>query len=199
MVLGYIRNEAKRFKVFVANRVQLIRENSDVNQWRYTEIKKNPADYTSCGLTPSYSKKVKSWISGPEFLWEGESKWPNLEDKVPDIANEDQEVKTTISINAIRIEGDIFSNMVERISTWKKLLRVMAFVMKFMKRMKKISGDRKESNVLTAEDMRPAKVIVLKHYQEAEFKESYKILNEEGDQSKKLEENIGCLNPYLDE
>ena len=80
MVLGYIRNEAKRFKVFVANRVQLIRENSDVNQWRYTEIKKNPADYTSCGLTPSYSKKVKSWISGPEFLWEEESKWPNLED-----------------------------------------------------------------------------------------------------------------------
>ena len=78
MVLGYIRNEAKRFKVFVANRVQLIRENSGVNQWRYIEAKKNPTDYTLCGLTPSYSKKMKSWISGPEFLWQEESKWSNF-------------------------------------------------------------------------------------------------------------------------
>ena len=70
MVLGYIRNEAKRFKVFVENRVQLIRENSDVNQWRYIETKKNSADYALHGLTSSYSKKVKSWISCPEFLWQ---------------------------------------------------------------------------------------------------------------------------------
>ena len=47
--------------------------------------------------------------------------------------------------------------------------------------------------------MRSAEVIVLQHYQEAEFKEAYKILSEKGDQSKRLEENIGCLNPYLDE
>ena len=31
VVLGYINNSAKHFKIFVANRVQLIRENSDVN------------------------------------------------------------------------------------------------------------------------------------------------------------------------
>ena len=50
----------KQTKVFVTNRVQLIRENSDVNQWKYIETKKNPADYTSRGLTSSYSQKVKS-------------------------------------------------------------------------------------------------------------------------------------------
>ena len=68
MVLGYISNEAKRFTVFVANRIQLIRENSNVNQWRYIETKKNSADYTSCSLTLYYSKKMKSWISGSKFL-----------------------------------------------------------------------------------------------------------------------------------
>ena len=115
-----------------------------------------PADYTSRGLTPSSSKKVKSWISGPDFLYEQELKWPNLEDRVLDIANENREVKTTISINAIKIEGDTISNMVEQISGWKKLLRVMAFVMKFVKRMKKISADGSESNALTVEDMRSA-------------------------------------------
>ena len=46
--------------------------------------------------------------------------------------------------------------MVEQISGWKKLLRVMAFVMKFVKRIKKISADGSESNALTVEDMRSA-------------------------------------------
>ena len=75
----------------------------------------------------------------------------------------------------------------------------MAFVTKFVKRMKQISADGNKSNVLTVEDMRLAEVIVLQHYQKAEFKETYKILNGKRDQSKKLEENIGCLNPYLHE
>ena len=92
-----------------------------------------------------------------------ESKWPNLENHIPDIANEDQEVKTTVSINAVRIEGDILSNMVELISTWKKLLQVIVFVMKSVKRLKKISAD---GNVLTVEDLRTAEVIVFQHYQE---------------------------------
>ena len=66
---------------------------------------------------------------------------------------------------------------------------------KFLKRMKKISADRNESSVLTVEDMRSAEVIVL----QTEFKEAYKILNKKEVQKKKLEENIVCLNPYLDE
>ena len=37
IVLGYVNNDAKRFKIFVANKVQLIRENSDVNHWMYVD------------------------------------------------------------------------------------------------------------------------------------------------------------------
>ena len=35
-------------------------------------------------------------------------KCPNLEDQVPDIVNEDQEVKTAVSTTAVKIEGDIY-------------------------------------------------------------------------------------------
>ena len=141
VVLGYIRNEPKRFKVLWQTESNSWEK---IQMWISGDILKpkkiQQIIYTSCGLTPSYSKKVKRCKSGPKFLWEEESKWPNLEDRVPDIANEDWEVKTAISINAIRIEGDILSNMVEQISSWKKLLQMMAFVMKFVKRMKKISA-----------------------------------------------------------
>ncbi len=43
-VLKYIKNENKRFKTFVANRVTTIREVSDVDQWRYIPTAQNPAD-----------------------------------------------------------------------------------------------------------------------------------------------------------
>ena len=46
VVLGYFYNDAKRFKIFVVNRVQLIRENSDVNQWIYVDSRSNPGDDT---------------------------------------------------------------------------------------------------------------------------------------------------------
>ncbi|KAJ8019886.1 hypothetical protein HOLleu_41658 [Holothuria leucospilota] len=39
IVLGYIRNEERRFKTFVANRVSKIRENSSPDQWRHVGSK----------------------------------------------------------------------------------------------------------------------------------------------------------------
>ena len=40
-VLVHIRSITKRFKVFVANRVQKIQEKSDVNQWNYVKGKES--------------------------------------------------------------------------------------------------------------------------------------------------------------
>lgn len=37
VVLGYIKNEARRFHVFVANCVQKIRDTTDPRQWFYIE------------------------------------------------------------------------------------------------------------------------------------------------------------------
>ena len=49
-VLKYIANETKRFHTFVANRTSVIREASDIEQWRYVSSKENPADDTSRGM-----------------------------------------------------------------------------------------------------------------------------------------------------
>ena len=59
VVLGYINNESKRFKVFVANRVQMIRDHSDPSQWYHVNTKLNPADDASRGLDSKDSDKIK--------------------------------------------------------------------------------------------------------------------------------------------
>ncbi|XP_047666930.1 uncharacterized protein LOC125140835 [Tachysurus fulvidraco] len=69
VVLAYINNEARRFHVFVANRVQLIRDVTDPSQWCYVNTTDNPADYASIGLNAS-AISTSMWLSGPKFLWE---------------------------------------------------------------------------------------------------------------------------------
>ena len=69
VVLGYINNEAKRFHVFVANRIQMIHNLSKKSQWRYVPSVLNPADDASKGLLTTQIKKSNRWFNGPEFLW----------------------------------------------------------------------------------------------------------------------------------
>ncbi|XP_076065278.1 uncharacterized protein LOC143039289 [Oratosquilla oratoria] len=49
IVLAYIQNETGRFRTFVANRVTLIRQVSEANQWHHVSGEDNPADLLSRG------------------------------------------------------------------------------------------------------------------------------------------------------
>ena len=70
VVLGYFSNEAKRFHVYVANRVQQIRGLTDPNSWFYVETNSDPADEASRGFTAKQLIEGSRWLIGPEFLWE---------------------------------------------------------------------------------------------------------------------------------
>ena len=72
-VLGYIANESRKFKIFVANRVEMIKEDSDPTQWFYVSSKENPADYSSRGVEANNVNVVKTWFEGPSFLWRSAS------------------------------------------------------------------------------------------------------------------------------
>ncbi|XP_042885328.1 uncharacterized protein LOC122261636 [Penaeus japonicus] len=50
VVLGYIKNDARRFHVFVANRVQYIKDRTSPVNWKYIDSAQNPANAASCGL-----------------------------------------------------------------------------------------------------------------------------------------------------
>ena len=68
VVLRHLRHTHKRFKVFVANRAQQIREHTDVSQWNYAPSKMDPAGCASQGLTGSKKKHLHFSFNCPEFL-----------------------------------------------------------------------------------------------------------------------------------
>ena len=49
-MLGNIANDTRAFKTFVVNRVHMIQENSNIEQWKYVTSKENPADDASRGM-----------------------------------------------------------------------------------------------------------------------------------------------------
>ena len=50
IVLCYLKNDTRRFKMFVANRVKEIRDHTTKDQWLYVNTKENPGDDASRGL-----------------------------------------------------------------------------------------------------------------------------------------------------
>ena len=68
-VLGYIRSQSKKFKVLMANRVEIIRKNSCDSLWFHVNTKVNPADYSLRGIDAYNAEAKETWFNGPSFLW----------------------------------------------------------------------------------------------------------------------------------
>ena len=116
MVLGYINNNTKNFKIFVANRIQQIHEGSNVTQWRDVPSKMNAADDVSCGLDANNTSSSK-WFKGPEFLWYGETSWP-LE-RTEAITDKGPEVKHLLTINRIAENYGMLSYLTQNLKLEK--------------------------------------------------------------------------------
>ena len=59
-VFGYIANESRKFKMFVASGVEMIKDGSDPTQWFYVSSKKNLVDYSSRGVETNNVNAVKT-------------------------------------------------------------------------------------------------------------------------------------------
>ena len=77
VVLKYIKNQNKRFHVYVSNRVSRIRESSSPDQWRYVNTAENPADMLTRCTTAS--KLGTKWTEGPAWLRHYKSTWPTAD------------------------------------------------------------------------------------------------------------------------
>jgi hypothetical protein len=105
-VLRYISSDQRRFHTFVANRVQAIREISDVNQWRYVATQDNPADEASRGVDAIHLKQ-SCWLNGPSFLWNTEENWPDQPFVLNPVTENDPEVKKTVTTSTVIIDNTI--------------------------------------------------------------------------------------------
>ena len=128
VVLGYINSDARRFKVFVANRVQQIRDHTSPKQWHYVESSSNPADDASRGLG-SKKKDQRRWFDGTSFLWRRKQCWLE-KSELEEVSDEDPEVRKVVKVNISNIQNSsVLSKLHKITSSWIKMKRIMALIM----------------------------------------------------------------------
>ena len=187
VVLAYISNEVARFHLFVANRVKMIREESEVTQWNYVPSKENPADDTTRGLKLTSSDKDKRWINGPDFLYKPRSNWPK-QPKSFTIDQDDKELKK-IKCNSTLVKSrDIITILEERISTWLKMKRVVVTI---------LSWYRKKS--ISVEALHNAEFAIIRLVQRRAFSEEVESLQRSTGSSVKKSSPLLKLCPFIDD
>ncbi len=185
VVLAYISNDARRFHVFVANRIQQIRESTSPDQWRYVESKENPADDASRGLRAQELLSCPRWLSGPEFLWKQEIITTPVEN--PLISDDDPEVKKVKSLVTQRIDAEspTILQRLEYFSDWHRAKRAIAVCLRLRKRLnrKRTDNDQNQAGVRpqpyrpsSVEELRKAEVEIVKAAQHQAFPNEIQLL-----------------------
>ncbi|WP_239110332.1 hypothetical protein [Streptococcus dysgalactiae] len=126
IVIHYINNVRTRFRIFVANRLAIIHEETGVSQWRYVPSAHNPADYCSRGLRKF--EKLHTWTDGPEFLRGPKENWPDS--TVPNAPTDAMESKRLVLTINTDSTVPLLSKL-NRFGDWKKLLRAISWWTRF--------------------------------------------------------------------
>ncbi|XP_073957142.1 uncharacterized protein [Choristoneura fumiferana] len=130
-VLHWIKNDARNYKTFVANRLGEIDELSNAAEWRYIPTKLNVADAATREVYDSTIFK-NEWFKGPDFLHEDVSKWPR------DLVNLKMENLGSEFVTLVQTTNEYIPIPdPSRFSSWLRLLRATAAVLKFIDRCRK--------------------------------------------------------------
>ena len=188
IVLQYIRNEDKRFNTFVANRVAMIRGQSDPGQWHFVDSHANPADDITRSMGANELKANTRWLTGPEFIQLDESKWPRDASKAGTIDDDDPEVKKRKDTQVFAAEtnqSDAVDKLINYHSSWYQLQRAVAWVL----RLKQILRSKSQGNgcyakgPLSTGDIAAAEEAIVKYVQLQTYSEEYKMLKDRQAQS----------------
>ena len=223
-VLKYIRSDTARFKTYVANRVSLIRDNSDPSQWRYVKGKDNPADDSSRGLSAGKFMEQRRWMHAPEFLWKPEESWPEVE-TLGSVLQDDPEVRRSTAVFTAVVDTETPTDqLISYFSNWMKLLKAVAWYLKLKKslmlRVKekdfpsyqvttrshsqkvspklKVFSTKPSGQLLTVEDLSQAERSVISYVQRQAFPAEIRTLQMTPPQVKRSSK-ICRLDPVLDE
>jgi hypothetical protein len=148
--LCWIRNE-RLWKQYIQNRVTEIQKLSSPEMWHFCPGILNPANLPSRGISAKALCQERLWLKGPDFLFQSEDQLPTNPEKGT-IDNDDDilceavkgptDVVRSLPANTSEEPKVIRANIsavidIDRFGNLKKLLRVTAYVLRFVNALKK--------------------------------------------------------------
>ncbi|XP_055615071.1 uncharacterized protein LOC129761374 [Toxorhynchites rutilus septentrionalis] len=131
----WLNSDHRRYSPYVGCRISEILDSTNLRDWRYVPSKKNVADDgTKWERIPDVSTGSR-WFIGPDFLRRSEQEWPRAPFTV---GTTDLELRPHLLLHC---EAFVRIIPTGKYSNWKKLQRITAFVLRFIRNLrKKIKG-----------------------------------------------------------
>ena len=156
VALCWIVGLDKDWKPFVQNRVNEIRESVPVSSWSHCPGMLNPADLPTRGLTTEELSRNTLWRNGPDLVQIPEN--VQLSDDLPEPCTAEMKAHVLISCGQVPTVSNAIE--AERFETLHKLYRVTAYIIKFLKILRK-----KSKAGLTTHDLQEAELLWIKDNQ----------------------------------
>ena len=161
--LYWIYNQGE-WKQWVQFRVSEILKLTKKSDWGHVGGKDNPADIGSRGASALVLCNNKLWWEGPVWLRGGEENWPNTL-VLKDTMQVQDERKKTVVLSVVAENNDRVSNVVnvEKFTSLNKLLRVTAWVRRFINNVKeqRKKGELKKGGLEVVEIKEAEKVWII--------------------------------------
>ena len=208
-VLQWITNK-RIYKQYVQSRVDEIRQMTNQCLWRHCPGAINPADLPSRGTGANELVKSQLWWSGPEFLKSSEDKWPvtylkelSTQASLEIVKNQPTIFHSLLSTETSRPDQMDICNVIEvrNFSRFNRLLRVTAYVLRFVNHLKggvrRQSGSKRVSTKLVeAGEMNKAELVWLRSVQHRAFNDEICFLKQ---LTRKKPLYVSQFGLYLDE
>lgn len=190
VALTWLQTPSYQLKTYVANRVAQTQALVPSHWWHYVKSEDNAADCASRGVLPAHLQDLDSWWNGPSWLQDSADKWPINEFRAIDLAStsEVKDVPLTVLVAAPQEEWDLLL----RFSSWDKLQRVTAYVLRFLNNARRKSTKRLGS--LTVDELNSSRLCLIRLVQKNSFAQDISALKRQHSPSFKLQR----LSPFLD-
>lgn len=137
VALAWIHSLPNRWQTFVANRIAKIQSKLEPRHFHHIPGKENPADCLSRGLTPAQLLDHPLWLHGPRFAHLPFPEWP-VHRFDPASVSEMPEMKVNVmatTVPAAPQSASVFYDLSSRVSSWSKLLRIVVYILRFIKKL----------------------------------------------------------------
>ncbi|XP_070144167.1 uncharacterized protein [Drosophila kikkawai] len=187
IVLAWLRKPACNWTTFVANRVAKITQATPVDCWAHVPSEQNSADLASRGVPLIDLADSKLWWQGPEWLQGPRELWP-AQNAIDPTELEQRAVKVHFSKTPSE-------EYLERFSKLDKALRVLTYILRFLKRCRKSSISPTPRP--TSDEIREAERVLISIAQRRAYGQEQKHLAEK--RSLLASSPIANLFPFIDQ
>lgn len=190
VALAWIKADSNKLKPFIKNRVIDIKKLTNIDNWHWVPSRDNPADILSRGISAEKFLQAELWWQGPSWLSKPNKEWPSQ--VVHEPTNNDKDIICSLSTEMSK--NQFITQLCHRWSKCEKLIRVFAYVLRFINNVK--NKNKTIKSPLTVDELNQSLNKLIMFVQMDTFPCEYQLLKK--NQPIRQTSNILCLNPYME-